>query len=374
MTLLELCKHELKAVFTNPVVLMTIFGGVFFYSFLYPQPYLQQTPTEQHVTIVNQDKSLVSLQLERWVDASPSVMVVAHAETIEQAKAQFLAGDVKGILVIPKDFYRDLLLGKSPTLSYSGDAAYFLVYGTIVNGLAKAAGTLGAKAKIARLVMEGVPLSQAMSQYAAVKTNLKPTFNPTMGYVAYVVPAVFILILQQTLVMGAGLLGGTQKHQSGYWQHASPLALLAVRCTIFVAIYYFLAMFYLGFCLDQNHVSRLANPLTLLVLLAPFLLSSSFIGICLGAILPRRELVTFVVLISSMPLVFAAGFIWPLESIPEPMRWLTALFPTTPAIQAFLATNQLGASFYQVMDQWHQLWIQTLGWGALAYACYRRER
>ncbi|NMT50492.1 ABC transporter permease, partial [Vibrio parahaemolyticus] len=41
MTLWQLIKAELKAVLTNPVVTLTVFGGVVFYSFLYPLPYAQ---------------------------------------------------------------------------------------------------------------------------------------------------------------------------------------------------------------------------------------------------------------------------------------------------------------------------------------------
>ncbi len=44
MTLFELFKAELKALFTNPVVVLTVFGGVVFYSFLYPLPYAKQIP------------------------------------------------------------------------------------------------------------------------------------------------------------------------------------------------------------------------------------------------------------------------------------------------------------------------------------------
>ena len=36
----------------------------------------------------------------------------------------------------------------------------------------------------------------------------QPLFNPTSGYGSYIVPAALILILQQTLLMGAATLGG----------------------------------------------------------------------------------------------------------------------------------------------------------------------
>ncbi|MDE1242981.1 ABC transporter permease [Vibrio aestuarianus] len=370
--ILALLKAELKALFTNPVVLLTVFGGVVFYSFLYPLPYTQQTPREQRLTIVNLDKSQASYQLERMVDATPQVKVVQRDSSIEDAKHAFLDRQVSGILVIPEYFYRDLLLGKSPTLAYAGDASYFLVYGTIVEGLVQTGGTLAAQNKVSRLVIEGEPMAFASQHFSATKINLKPTFNARMGYVDYVVPAVFVLILQQTLVMASGLMGGTQKHGHGYWSNTTPLRLLLARSVVLVVVYYLLSMYYFGASFSSHGVNTIGNASQILLLLLPFLLCCCFIGIWLGAITPRRELVTLVVLISSMPLIFSAGFIWPVEVIPSPMVWLSNLFPSTPAIQGFLGLNQMGASWSQIESKWWLLWGQTAGWGALALYQLRR--
>mgnify|MGYP001491003282 CR=1 FL=1 len=174
--------------------------------------------------------------------------------------------------------------------------------------------------------------------------------------------------------MGVGLLGGSEKSITGYWNKQPTFKILAIRTVIFVAIYYLMALYYFGFSFDFYGVNKLASPLTILALLAPFLLTSSFIGICLGALLPRRELVTVVVLISSMPLIFSAGFIWPLESVPLPIIWLSNLFPSTPAMQSFLAVNQMGADFSQILPQWAVLWLQLLIWGVLAYLTYKRSQ
>ena len=99
MKLFELVKKELKAIFTNSAITLTIFGGVIFYSFLYPLPYAQQTPREQEITVVNLDNSLTSRQLERMVDATPQIKIVNRAHSVEEAKAQFIAGSVRGILL-----------------------------------------------------------------------------------------------------------------------------------------------------------------------------------------------------------------------------------------------------------------------------------
>ncbi|GAL02279.1 ABC-type multidrug transport system permease component [Photobacterium aphoticum] len=142
MTWGSLWRNELRAIFTNTSLLFTVFGGVLIYSFLYPMPYSHQLPREQAIVVVNLDKSAMSRELVRMADATPQVRVAAQAGSLTAAKAMITAGEVEGLLLIPEYFNRDVLLGKSPTLAYAGDAAYFLVYGTIVEGLASAGGTL----------------------------------------------------------------------------------------------------------------------------------------------------------------------------------------------------------------------------------------
>ncbi|WP_187992981.1 ABC transporter permease [Vibrio harveyi] len=373
MTLWQLIKTELRSVMTNPVVVLTVFGGVVFYSFLYPLPYAQQTPREQPIAIVNLDGSQTSLTLERMVDATPQVEVVTRLHTIADAKQAFLNREITGFLVIPEHFYKDLMLGSSPTLAYAADASYFLVYGTVVEGLAQAGGTLGAQVKVSKMVIDGVPLSMASHDYSAIKLNMKPTFNPTMGYIEYVVPAVFVLILQQTLIMAVGLQTGTQRHGRGYWSQVPIGTLLLARTLVFVAIYYLLSAYYFGFSFERLNVNHVANAGELLTLLLPFLLGCCGLGLWLGYLLPRRELVTLVVLVSSMPLIFLAGFIWPVESIPAPLLWFADLSPSTWAIKGFLALNQMGATWQQVAKHWTALWVLTVLWGGVAYWIAKRN-
>ncbi|WPC72792.1 ABC transporter permease [Vibrio porteresiae] len=375
--MLSVLMQEWRALTRNAVVVLTVFGGVFFYSYLYPLPYAHQIPLKQPIAVVNLDRSAISYQLERMVDATPQLAVMTRMETIADAKQAFLAQRITGFLVIPEHFYRDLMLGSRPTLSYAGDASYFLVYGTIAEGLAKASGTLSAQAKVTRLLAKGQALVQAQSGYAPTLSNLKPTFNARMGYVDYVVPAVFVLILQQTLVMAAGLIGGTQKtdYRSNRYCWSEPTwKILLTRSIVLVAVYYVLSAYYFGGSFHFHGVNTLANPVQLMTLLLPFLLCSVFIGMVLGAATPKREYVTLLVLVSSMPLVFSAGFIWPVESLPKPLTALVSLFPSTPAIQGFLALNQMGASWPQVATQWTHLWLLTVVWGVLAWVTYQRTQ
>jgi ABC-2 type transport system permease protein len=371
MNLRKLILEELRAIFTNPALLLTVFGGVLFYSFLYPLPYAAQVPREQQVVVVNLDESQLSRRLVRMVDATPQVSIVRQAYSLAEAKELMVTEKMAGILVIPEHFYRDLLQGRGPTLAYAGDASYFLVFSTVLEGMGSAGGTLAAEVKVSRLLMSGQAMELAREQHTAVSLELHSMFNEAGGYVNYVIPAVFVLILHQTLIMGAGILGGRQNEQirAGedlYWRASSPSVLLMVRTSIFFIIYTLLSMYYYGPAFVIYDIPRLADVGELALLNLPFLLSATFLGITLGSMLPRRELATLLVLLSSMPLVFTCGFIWPVSAIPAPIVVAMQLIPAAPAIQAFVLLNQMGADFHQILPQIRQLCLLTVLYGSTA--------
>ncbi len=378
MSWYKLFKNELRAIFTDPAILLTVFGGVLLYSFLYPLPYAQQIPREQKVVVVNLDNSRLSRRLERMVDATPQVELTKRAHSLAEAQKIFICEKMAGIFVIPENFQRDLLLGKRPTLSFAGDAGYFLVYGTVLRGMAGAGKNLAAQVKVARMIISGRARVQASKQYQAIKLNLRPVFNTTMGYVNYVIPAIFILILHQTLIMGTGILGGGQneydiKNNDGYWRRVRPLQLILVRSAIFISVYWLLCAYYFGFCFSFYNIPRLADFAQLNLLIFSFLLSASSLGICLGLLLPRRELATLLALLSSMVLIFASGFVWPSSAIPLSVNAVIQFVPVVPAIKAFITLNQMGADFIDILPLVKQLLLCAALYFSIAWLLCRKK-
>ncbi len=364
----QLISAEIQRIFSNRVLLMTVFGGVFFYSFLYPLPYSQQLPREQPVVVVDLDNSANSRKLIRMVDATPQVSIAAYAPSMADAQHMIIEQDIKGMLVIPRHFYRDLLLQRTPVLSYSGDASWFLVYSTVIEGLVSASETLKAQVKVKKLLIDGIPRAGAEKQYHAIGLNLRPVFNPTTGYVNYVVPAVFVLILHQTLLIALGLLGGAQNELPASGNSRSPVwRVITIRSLIFIVIYLALMLYYFGFSYQFYGISRLADPIQLMLLALPFLLATSMLGLVIGALIPRAEIATLLVMLGSLPLIFSSGIIWPAALLPQPLNFVAQLIPATPGMQAFVQLNQMGADFSQIFPLFKQMLLQALAYALLAW-------
>ena len=85
-------------------------------------------------------------------------------------------------------------------------SAYSVVFNRTLQGIAEGAGDTNV-ADISRgLRMDGTQARLALAALSPAELLTEPLYNPTGGYVSYVVPAAFVLIIQQTLLMGTATL------------------------------------------------------------------------------------------------------------------------------------------------------------------------
>ena len=374
---LQQLSKEFSVLIHNWGILITVFGGVMFYAVLYPQPYLNNEPREQTVAIVDHDNTSASRRLVRWIDATSGARVVRHLNSIEEAKDLLVDEQVKGFIVIPANFMKETLLGKSPVIAMAGDANYFLVFGAIAEGAMGAVLTSAATIRVANMVVKGAPIETAATHWLPIGLNARPLFNDSIGYLQYVIPAVFILLLHQTLLLGTGLLGAEfNQHLSSGKEKPGDLSafnILAARFSLMFILYLVMSIFYMGICFEYYGIARNASLGDLWLMILAFTSATTALGLLLGVLVPRTELIAPIVMISSLPLVFAAGFIWPLESVPWAIKFIIEFAPSTDSIQGFLKLNQMGATFSQVFSHWLWLLFLFLLFSGSAWVILRKQ-
>jgi ABC-2 type transport system permease protein len=372
MSFFEVLKFEFKSIFTNIPIVLTIIGGVILYSFFYPQPYSKEVVKTLKVSVIDLDKSELSRKIIYSLKSSPELDIVRQDTNQKDAKQALIDDKIKGIIVIPAHFKRDLALHVSPTIAVGADANYFLIFGSVVEGALKSILTESASIKIGNLLAKNTPLSIAKKEYTPYTLKTINLFNPNMSYTYYIIPAVFILILQQTMLVGLGILGGyfnerKEKYNAAMWMK------ITSRVLIFGTLFSTHMLFYFGFSFDFYHIPHLASAFDMVKLGLPFILSTIFLGIFFGSLLKNQESATPIVLFTSLPLVFSAGFVWPKEAIPEIVTYFSLLFPCTPAMQGFLKLNQMGANFDEILVQYGLLWLQVILYLLLAIFVLRRN-
>jgi ABC-2 type transport system permease protein len=373
---LEALRLEGRVIRADSGALLILVIGVVAYSLFYPLPYLPQVLREVPVAIVDLDHSALSRQLARMTDATETVRA-RPVGSVAEAEALVRAGRAGGMLVIPRDFERTVVRGGQATVEAWGDASYFLVYRQTLTGMVQAAGTLSAGIEIRRLRAAGFSDARARAFRDPLPLALRPLWNPAGGYASYVVPGVLMLVLQQTLLIGLGLLGGTARERgpdprllaARGRRNLAPV--LLGRSTAYLALsganalWVFVVVFHL-FRFPQR-----GDVLSLTLFLLPFLLAVILLGLAIAPRFRDRESAMQILLFTSLPAVFLAGFSWPVEAIPAALRWLSCLLPTTFGIAGVLRITQMGAPLGAVLREWAGLWALAALYFALAWTSLR---
>jgi ABC-2 type transport system permease protein len=354
--------EEYRTIFTDKGVLMIFFGAIFFYSIFYPLPYTNEVLKDAPVAVVDLDHSSLSRKLSRMVDAHESTKVAAQTTSQLEAEQLFFARKVHGILIIPHGFERRILRKEQSTVAVYSDASYFLLYQQVMTGVSVATGTLSAGIEIKRMQARGFTEAQAKELRDPLPLVAVALFNPSGGYASYVVPAVLVMILQQTLLIGIGMLGGTAREHRERNTVPHPeatgnvIANVLGKSAAYFSIYLFNAAYYFVVLPRLYNFPQRIDPLDLILLVLPFLLAVIFLGVALSKLFRHREASMLALMFTSLPALFLAGFSWPKEAIPVWLRAVSYLLPSTAGTDGLLRINQMGASLQDVRFDVFVLW------------------
>lgn len=365
--------NELARVCRDRGVFGLIVLGPIIYGFLYPQPYVNQLIRDVPIAVVDQDSSELSRNLIQALDANEGVSIAIRAATLAEAETYLARGEVFGIMQIPNGAQRDLLRGERVRLPTFVDSAYLMIYSRVTQSFLETIGTVTAEVASRGSRADGGLYRAALVKNSPVEILNQPLFNPTGGYASYAVPAAFILILQQTLLLGAATLGGVAFQRGGLagrLQRGTPAAIAGQTLAHVMlalpgfALYLIVLPRFYGF----SYSNKIGD---LLVFSIPFILSVSLLGQFVGALFRRRETAVLLLISVSLPLFFLVGVAWPPEAIPELLRKASFAFPSTVGIDGLVRINQMGASFQDVAGDWATLWLLTGVYAVLAVAAAR---
>jgi ABC-2 type transport system permease protein len=344
--LLHAFRNEIRRIFTVKPAFSVLILGAAFYALFYPQPYLNEALRNVPIAVVDRDGTQSSRDFARRVDATPDVAITEVLPDLASAEREVFARRVDGILVIPQYFERDLLHGRPSPVALYADASYFLIYQRVAGAVAAVARTVGAEIEAARLIAIGVDPAIAAAAPDPMPLTAVPVFNPEAGYATYVLPAAFVLILQQMLLMGVGLLGtlpGADFAGDDTRRRLLPVTIMAGKLLAYLALEAVILPIYLIVLPYLYGLPRLGGIVPILIFAVPFLLSVAGLGFVVAGILRKPIRVALILAALGLPLFMVAGFSWPSEAIPPFIRLISLLVPSTSAIDGFVKLSQLGA-------------------------------
>jgi ABC-2 type transport system permease protein len=365
---------EWRRVLSVPGAFMLLVVAPLIYGVYYPQPYLNQILRKIPIAVVDNDLSELSRRIVQTLDASGAVRVAIRANTYPEARAALDRGKAFAVVEIPPGTERDVLKGTKVHVPIYADATYLFVFRTMATGIELAIDTLTFELAARGARPDGSLVKATLASISPADVLLQPIFNPVGGYASYIVPAAFVLILQQLLLIGSSLLTVLVQAEPQGRPFTTVLGRGVAHLTIFVpalALYFIVLPRFYGF-------STLGQPLQIFALASLFTLATSFMGQAAGTWFKHPETPTLIFLGTSIPQLYLTGFAWPWEAIPQTVQAVGYIFPSNFAIDGLVRIDQLGASVWDVARDWQGLWALTIIYFALAvfsaYVVESRER
>jgi len=369
---------ELKTIFSDSGAMLILFFAVFSYPLVYSIAYKNNVVRDIPVTIVDLDKTSVSRQMTRMFGATKELSVSQEVGSLQEAKKLFWEGNSKGVILIPEGFEKNLTRGFQTSVSVYCDASYFLIYKETLGGVIQAAGTLSAGVEIKRLLAAGSSGEQAMQQRDPMPAKFFSLYNPAGSYGSSIMPGMILIILQQTLLIGIGMIGGAGKERRNN-QEIKPG--VRVRQGMFSVVFgkglaYFLIYipniaFTLVYLSKWFGFPDKGSFTDVCILLVPYLFSVIFLGLMISMLFRRREHSIMALVFFSPIVLFISGLSWPTTAIPPLLRQLAQIFPSTTMIPAYLRVRTMGVPIIEVKSELLFLVGQMIVYFLIASAGYK---
>ena len=371
-------REEMKQVFKDEGVLIFFIIVPIIYPLLYSWIYNNEVVREVPVVVVDDSHSGLSRELVRKLDASADVKILCHAADMDEAKSLVSRQLAKGIYYIPSDFATRLNRMEQATLGVYCDMSLMLSYKAIYQTAINVTQYMGAE--IQKKLSGKYTVREEQIQARPLDFQDVPMFNPQGGYGTFVIPAVLMLIFQQTLVLGIGLGAGTARENSPYGDlvpiHPAYSGIYRIVCgkaLCYIMIYMVMGAYLTMVVPRIFSFVAMVKAWDLLCMMLPYLLACVFFGMTVSCLVRYRENVMLLMVFISLPLLFLTGVSWPQSAIPGVWQGISWLFPSTFGARAFVRMNTMGATLSDVVPEVRYLWIQAAAYFGMACLVYGHQ-
>ena len=369
-------REELRQMMHDEGVIIFFVVVPLLYPLLYSWIYNNEVVRDVPMVVVDDCHTALSRRFTRLCDASPDLRVLCHAADLDEARSLVSRQLAKGIYVIPSDFETRLCRMEQATVTVYCDMSLMLAYKAVFQTAQTVAQLMGSEVTASR--SGSYTLREAQVAARPLDFEEVAIFNPTGGYGSFIIPAVLMLIIQQTLVLGIGMLAGTARESNPYKnlipfsrQYHGMFRIVTGKAMAYVMVYIPLAAYLVLVVPCRFGFTAIGQWRPLLMLMIPYLLDCVFFGMVVSCLVRYRENVMLLIVFITLPLLFLSGVSWPQTSIPGVWQGVSWLFPSTFGIRAFVRINEMGGTLSDVMDEYHVVWVQTVVYFILACLVYR---
>ena len=405
--------REWRAISTNAAILLVLIGGIFAYGLLYNLMYAPNLVRKTPVAVVDNSHSALSREYIRLLNATPQASVYALTPNYLEAKEWLKQSKVDGILYLPADFDARVGRGEQSVFSVYAATDAFLNFKNLQEASSRVMLAVNDAHRAEGAVFLPPQGLLAVASSAPVNVTGTALYNYTEGYGSYLIPAVMIIIIFQTLLMVIGMVTGEEaernrrpifskqsqfsssrevvlprltgelrrgkypkgevvgKHKNLTWLQA--LYNISGRTFVYLMLYFIFALFLLGLLPHFFSIPNIGNGRDIITMMIPFLLGTSFFGLAASRYFTDSEAPLLMIAFFSVGYIFLSGVSYPLELMPWYWQAAHYVVPAAPAVLAFVKLNSMGGGMADIRPEMITLWVQVVVYFLLSLWVFKHK-
>lgn len=390
LSLADIISREWRAISTNPAILLVLMGGIFAYGLLYNLMYAPNLVRKTPVAVVDNSHSALSREYIRLLNATPQASVYALTPNYLEAKEWLKQSKVDGILYLPADFDARVGRGEQSVFSVYAATDAFLNFKNLQEASSRVMLAVNDAHRAEGAVFLPPQGLLAVASSAPINVSGTALYNYTEGYGSYLIPAVMIIIIFQTMLMVIGMVTGEEAEKKrlpitspyGYssqeessdcsaWHKA--LYNISGRTFVYVMLYIIFALFLLGLLPHFFSIPNIGNGRDIITMMIPFLIGTSFFGLAASRYFTDSEAPLLMIAFFSVGYIFLSGVSYPLELMPWYWQAAHYVVPAAPAVLAFVKLNSMGGDMADIRPEMITLWIQVFVYFLLCLWSFRKK-
>jgi ABC-2 type transport system permease protein len=350
-------KQMLGFALVMPVMLILLFGFAVSFD-------VERVP----LVLVDQDHTPASRALADAFTASRTFEVVAQTEQPAEAERMFRSGAAKVALVVPAGFAK-------ASLHDSEAVAQLLVDGAD-----------NTTASVALGYANAVALASSQRSFAAAMGRAEPPidarvrtfFNPGLKSSVFLVPGLMVMVLSMMAVMLTALTVAREYERGSMEQlFATPVGRLEVmlgKLGPYFVIGEVQVLLVLTLGVGIFDVPVQGSVALVFAVSSVFLLAMLMQGMFISVMTRNQMLASQIAAITTfLPSLLLSGFIFPIDSMPPPLRVLASILPPRYLVHGLRAVLLRGVGFADVVRDMAPMLAFFLVLLALAARKFRRE-
>ena len=376
INIIQIWMTEMNEIIHDKGILIFIIFVPLCYPLLYSYVYTNEVVREVPFAVIDNNNSSSSREFIRKMDATPDAKLVAHCNSVEEARQLLKESKIYGVVHIPKTFTYDIWRGEQTTVGLYCSMSSLLYYKALLLAANNVSLDMNRDIKVEQHLHPTTREDEKISRMP-IEYDYVSLYNPQSGFAAFLIPPVLMLIIQQTLFLGIGMSMGNQREKclarmlpKRKW-YRRPFDIVTGKAIFYFMLYLLMAIYMYTAVTRWFGLPNLGDYYVFLQFIVPYILACIFMAMVLSVLVYRREDCIMLFVFLSVPLLFMSGISWPSSEIPTIWKYVSWLFPSTFGMNGYLRIMGNGASIADIRHEDIGLWCQVVVYATLACIMYR---